>query len=135
MTICLICAQTDKVDSTLKDSALLRAFAYKYRTAKLGFCMRVSSKLFEKPFNFTHLPRSPIKFDQDRIAEWSEFEGIVYSDLAEEIKVATLYGEGYSMNKIGKSLGLHDETVKRHIRKVLNAFIKQERIEIVNKEF
>jgi len=81
---------------------------------------------------FTGLPRSPIRFDKDRLAEFSEVEGLLISDLSQEVKCAVLYGKGLSMPKIGRKLGLHDTQVKRAIMKVCNAFCKQEKIEVVN---
>lgn len=123
----IFCAQTDKVESTLKDSAFLRAVFYK-KSKKVMTC---HSKLFESMM-FTGLPRSPIKFDKDRLAEFSEIEGLLLSDLSQEVKCATLYSGGMSMPKIARKLGLYDTQVKRAIMKVCGAFCKQEKIQIVN---
>jgi len=123
----IFCAQTDKVESTLKDSAFLRAVFYKQKK-KIMTC---HSKLFET-MTFTGIPRSPIKFDKDRLAEFSEVEGLLISDLSQEAKCAVLYGGGMSMPKIARKLGLYDTQVKRAIMKVCNAFTKKENIKIVN---
>jgi hypothetical protein len=123
----IFCAQTDNIDSALKDSAFLRAVFYK-QTKKVMSC---HSSLFE-PITFRNIPRSPIRFDKDRLAEFSQTEGIAYLDLSDEVKCATLYSQGLSMTKIRDETHIHEETVKRNIRKVLKAFLEREQIQIVN---
>lgn len=123
----IFCAQTDKVDSSLKDSAFLRAVLYKVNK-KTMICR---SNQFEA-LTLSRLPRSPIKFDKDRLAEFWEFEGMAYSDLSEEMKVAKAYSDGFSYSWMRDNLKIHPERAKRHIRKVLKAFIEREKIEVVN---
>lgn len=123
----IFCAQTDNIDSALKDSAFLRAVFYK-QTKKVMSC---HSSLFE-PITFQNIPRSPIRFDKDRLAEFSEIEGILYANLSEEMKCVQLYVEGVSMPSIQKKLGIHRFQVGRNIRKVLKAFLEREQIQVVN---
>ncbi len=123
----IFCAQTSKVESTLKDSAFLRAVFYKIGKK----VMRCSSHLFET-IEFGGIPKSPISFDKDRLAEFSEIEGLAISDLAPSMKVAIMYAQGLSMTAIGKKLGMFDTQVKRDIQKVLKAFIDKQQIQIVN---
>ena len=121
----IFCSQTDKVDSTLLDSAFLRAI-FKKTSKKV---MQCGSKLFE-PLTFTGLPRSPIKFDKDRLAEFWEAEVMAFSDLSEEMKVAKARMEGKSFSWIRDNLHVHPETAKRHVRKILKAFFEKEAIEV-----
>lgn len=123
----IFCTQTDKVDSTLLDSAFLRA-VFKKTTKKT---MQCGSKLFE-PMTFRNLPRSPIKFDKDRLAEFWEAEAIQYSDLSETMKVAKARLDGKSFSWIRDKMGVHPETAKRHVRKILKAYFEQQKIEVVN---
>lgn len=122
----IFCSQTDKIEGTLKNSAFCRAMFYKV-SKKI---MRCQSNLFET-MTFSGIPRSPIRFDADRLAEFSEIEGLKISDLAPEVKCAIMYTNGLSMTKIGKELDMHDTQVKRAIQKVLKAFIEGQHIEIV----
>ena len=125
----IFCSQIDKVDSSIKDSAFLRAIFYK-DSKKV---MRCQSDLFP-PLIFTHIPKTPIRFDPDRLAEFSEVEGVVYSDLSLEYKVALMYVENNSMPKIAKELGVHKEVVRRTFKKVLGAWLKSQDIEILARE-
>lgn len=125
----IFCAQTTKVESTLLDSAFLRAVF----TKKSKKVMIAQSSLFET-LKFWGLPRSPIRFDKDRLAEFSEIEGLKLSDLSQEVRCAVLYGGGLSMPKIAKTFNppLNDNQVKRAIMKVCKAFCEKEKIEVVN---
>lgn len=119
----IFCAQTDKVDSALLDSAFLRAVFTKKRKK----VMECRSKLFEDT-TLTHLPRSPIRFDKDRLAPFIEDEGLLLDDLSTEVKCALLYARKHnplSITAIEKELGIHRQTVKRNIRKVLRAVLKE----------
>jgi len=99
VTICLFCAQTDKVDSSLLDSA----------------CM----------------PKSPIKFDKDRLAEFWLDEGLTYSELSDEWKVGNARIEGRSFSWIRDNLNIHPETAKRHVRKLLKSLQQKEHMKVV----
>lgn len=124
----IFCSQTDKVDSTLLDSAFLRA-VFKKKSKKV---MQCGSKLFE-PLSFHGLPRSPIRFDKDRLADFWEAEAIVFSDLTEAMKVAKARIDGKSFWWIRDNLKVHPETAKRHVRKILKAFFEREAIQVVEK--
>lgn len=125
----IIISQTEKVDSTLKDSAFLRAIMYKISKKR----MKVVSRLFPTPLQFNAIPRSPIRFDKDRLAEFWESEAIAYSDLTDEGKVAKAYADGFSYSWIRDNLKIHPETAKRHVRKCLDAFFKGKQLNVVNK--
>lgn len=127
----IFCAQTEKVDSNLLDTEFLRCVFTKYVSKEDGFSMICGSRLF-KPVTFTHLPKSPILFDKDRLAEFWEAEAIQYSDLSEEMKVGKARMEGKSFSWIRDNLDVHPETAKRHVRKLLKAFFEQQKIEVVN---
>jgi len=119
-------AQTEKVDSELFDTAFLRATMRKESKTVLT----VRSTLFES-VSFTGVPRSPIRFDKDRLAEFSATETVGFDTLSLEGKCATLYSRGVSISTIGKDLGLHRELVKRSIRKVLKAYFDREQIHMI----
>jgi len=125
----IFCSQGEKVDSSIKDTAFLRATFYK-PTKKMMIC---HSDLFP-PLQFTNIPKTPIRFDPDRLAEFSEIEGVMYSDLSLEYKVALRYDQDKSMPKIAKELGVHKEVVRRAIKKVLRAWLKSQDIEILARE-
>lgn len=125
----IFCSQSEKVDSSIKDLAFLRAIFYK-QSKKVMLC---NSDLFP-PLKFSSIPKSPIRFDQDTLAEFSETEELTYSDLSIEMKVAISYREGMSFGKIGKEYNLHKEEVRRIIKKVLESWIKSQRVEIVREE-
>jgi len=119
-------AQTEKIDSELWDTAFLRATMRKESKTVLT----VKSTLFES-VSFTGVPRSPIRFDKDRLAEFSVSENVGFDSLSLEVKCASLYAGGTSLSTIAKDLALHRELVKRNIRKVLKAFIEREQIQVV----
>lgn len=125
----IFCSQSDKVDSSIKDQAFLRAVMFKHSRKK----MSVSSNLFP-PLTFRSIPRSPIRFDKDRLAEFSEKESLTYSDLSVEYKVALSYVEGKSFGSISKEFGLHKEEVRRTVKKVLRLWIESQRVELVREE-
>lgn len=92
---------------------------------------KCSSKLFE-PLTFYKLPRSPIRFDKDRLAEFQDTKAVEYNDLTEVGKVAKAYAMGHSFYWIRETLGVHPETAKRHVRKILNAFFDKESLNLAN---
>ncbi|MDH5691413.1 MAG: hypothetical protein OEY81_08305 [Candidatus Bathyarchaeota archaeon] len=51
-----------------------------------------------------------------------------------EYKVALSYVQGLSFPKIAKTLDIHKEEVRRSIKKVLNAWLKSQRLEVVEGE-
>ena len=53
---------------------------------------------------------------------------------SEEYKVALLYAQGRSFRDIEKELGVHRQTVKRTLQKVLNVWIKSQQIEVLEAE-
>jgi len=122
----ILCAQTMKVDKDLLDSAFLRALFEK----KAKKVMKCKSKLFED-CTLTGLPRSPIRFDKDRLAPFVEDEGIGFLEDSIELRMAYLYGvKNMSMTEIEKKEGIHREKVKRLIRKVLTEHLKQHEVAI-----
>ena len=124
----IFCSQTEKVDSQLLDSAFLRA-VFEKKSKKV---LRCGSKLFES-LTFTGVPRSPIKFDKDRLAEFWQVESIAFSDLSDEWKVGNARIEGKSYSWIRDNLNIHPETAKRHVRKLLKALRDNEQIQVLEK--
>ena len=111
----IICSQIGKLDSDVLNPAFCRATWIK-RSKKVMECY---SK-HHPHRTFSGLPKSPIAFDKDRLAPFID------RDMSKEMKkegmsriyqVANLYAKGTSMNDIKTQLDVHQETVKRDIRK------------------
>lgn len=129
----IICSQIAKLDSDILNPAFTRALFIK-RSKKVMECR---SKHFSSR-TFYNLPRSPIRFDPDRLAPFidtdvskavdKEVMGLTY-------EIAQLYSKGYSMTQIKKDKEMHQETVKREIRKALKWFVENfvNKREFVNK--
>jgi len=83
----------------------------------------VRSLGFEPGSSYARISKSSIKFDMDRLAEFSEVEGVTYSDLSIEYKVALLYSRGSSFGNIEKELGIPRVYVKRNLMKVLKSWL------------
>lgn len=119
----IICSQIAKLDSDILNPAFVRAFFIK-RSKKVMECR---SKHFSRR-TFVNLPRSPIRFDPDRLAPFIErnmSKGEDKEGMGLTYDIATLYSKGYSMTQIKKEKGLHQETVKREIRKALKWFTEK----------
>lgn len=101
----------------------------------MNICLSLGNS-FEGMFAYAHagFPKSPIRFDPDRLEEFSETEEVTYSDLSVEYKVALSYVRELSYPKIAKELEIHKEEVRRAIKKVLNAWIKSQKIDVVKEE-
>jgi hypothetical protein len=127
----IFCSQTTDVESTFQDEAFLRAVFFKINKTT----MTVRSSLF-KPLTITDIPKSPIQFDKDRIAEFSLKESIEYDSLSLEMRCALGYARGMSIRDLGKQLSeelhttVYDEQVRRGIRKVLKSILEKESLEI-----
>lgn len=125
----IFCAQNPKVDSSIKDLAFLRATMEKLDRK----FMTVHSDLFP-PLEFEAIPRSPIRFDKDRMAEFTEIEGVIYSDLSLEYKVALRYSQGNSFGDIGKELDIPKVYVKRNLQKVLKSWLGLQKLKVLEAE-
>jgi len=120
----IFCSQTDRIDSDILDPVFCRG-VWEKRSKKVMFCV---SK-HHAPRTFYNLPRSPIRFDPDRLAQFVDKEMSKKGDLvkgSEIYEVARLYARGKSFKAIKGELGLHQEKVKRDIRKALSSFIGYE---------
>ncbi len=122
----IFCAQTEKIDSDLLSGEFLRAVMVKHSKK----VMSVQSDLFEG-VTFTDIPRSPIRFDKDRCAEFNESETLGFDTLSLEVKCAVLYADKKTYAEIAKELGLFRTEVKRNVQKVLKAWLKGERLNVV----
>jgi len=117
----IICSQIGKLDSDILNPASTRAVFIK-RSKKAMFCR---SKHFS-PCTFKNLPRSPIRFDKDRLAPFVDTDMSKKPDSREmglTYEVAQLYTKDWSMTQIKKDKGMHQEEVRRHIRKALKWFL------------
>ncbi len=125
----IFCAQNPKVDSSIKDIAFLQATMTKISRK----FMTVHSDLFP-PLEFTGIPKSPIRFDKDRLAEFTEIEGVVYSDLSIEYKVALLHSQGRSFRDIEKDIDIPRVYVKRNLQKVLKSWLGLQKLNVLEAE-
>ena len=94
--------------------------------------MKYFSKRFSKhhpPRTFRKLPRSPVRSDPDRLAPFVDRKASKKTDLKKAsltYEIAQHYAKGESVTKIKDDLELHQEEVKRQIRKALKGFINYE---------
>lgn len=126
----ILCTQSTKVDSIIWDSAFLRAVFTKLNK-KVMVCR---SKLFPE-LTFKNLPKSPIRFDPDRLADFSETESLFYSETSLEYKVAYAYAvKGMTQGQIAEELGLHRQRVKRIFQRALKVYLKRQDITLIAKK-
>lgn len=123
----IFCSQTTDIESTLKDTAFLRATFTKLQKK----VMVVRSGLFESETLY-NIPRSPITFDRDRVAPFDLTEVVSFDNLSLEYKCSVSYANGASLSQISRELQIHKEEVKRNIRKVLKSMHTKDNLEIVN---
>lgn len=119
-------AQTPKIDTELFDPTFLKAVIKKESKTVLT----VKSSLFASD-GFTDIPKSPIKFDPDRLAEFSIEESVGFDTLSLEAQCARLYADDVSLSSIAKRLSIHKEEAKRNVRKVLRAYFEREQLQVV----
>jgi len=119
----IVCSQIGKLDTDLLHPAFCRAIFIK----KSKKVMVVRSKHFRGERAFKNLPASPIKFDADRLAPFVSTKMSKKPDLKEMgliYEIAEKYSKNWSMTAIKKDLDLHQEEVKRNIRKALKWFVE-----------
>lgn len=124
----IIISQTSDIDKVLLNSTFLRAELVKVSLKRM---MAVTSW---GRFTFSDLPRSPIRFDKDVLAEWSNVEDIRYSDLSLEQRIARQYAEGISFTKMARELDMHQEQVKRNLRRYLKETFKKSPLRVKEPE-
>jgi len=76
---------------------------------------------------FKSLPRSPIRFDPDRLAPFVSMKVSKKPNSGEmglTYEIAEKYSKNWSMTAIKKDKGIHQEEVKRHVRKALKWFVE-----------
>lgn len=120
----ILCSQIGKIDSDVLNPAFTRACWIK-KSKKVMLCR---SKHHPER-TFINLPRSPIRFDPDRLAPFIDKKTSKKTDLGkgnEIYEVARYYASGKSVSWIKTELGLHQEKIKRDIRKALNSFVESE---------
>jgi len=123
-------SQTEDIDTGLFNPTFLRATMSKGETIGHKTTLTVKSKLFES-VTFESVPRSPIRFDADRLAEFTTSESVGFDTLSLEGKAALRYVDGVPMPKIAAELGVDRQQVKRAIRKVLSDYFKREGLKLV----
>lgn len=118
----ILITQTEKIDQDVLDPAFTRA-EWKKVSKKIMEC-----RAKDYPFRvFKNLPRSPIRFDQDRLALFFNKDlskSSSFKDMDTICQVAHLYSKNVPFNEIKDKYGLHPEQVKRMIRKALKWFVE-----------
>lgn len=118
----MILTQIAKIDTDVIDPAFCRS-VWEKKSKKVMTC---STKNY--PFKvFTHLPKSPIKFDPDRLAVFINkklSKGGLSVKEDRTLQVCRLYGSNTPMNEIRDVTGLHPQQVKREIQKGLKWFVE-----------
>lgn len=117
-----IISQIDKIDSDILDPVFCRS-VWEKRGKKRMICM---SK-HHKTVTFENLPDSPIRFDPDRLALFLNKDVSKKKDLGDQdeiYQVASYYGSGKSTTWIKREMNIHQEKVKRLIRKALQGYIQ-----------
>jgi hypothetical protein len=117
----IICSQIAKLDSDVLNPAFTRAVFIK-RSKKVMECR---SRYFS-PRTFINLPKSPIKFDPDRLAPFIDTKMSKKSEKMNRgrvYEIAKLRVAGWTLSQIGDKFGLHVEQVRREIKKALKGFI------------
>ena len=119
----ILCSQIEKLDTDLLHPAFCRARFIKVSKK----VMLAYSKYWKRARRFINLPKSPIKFDMDRIAKFVDRK---LSKESKKINKGRLYEiakmrvEGFTYSEIGDKFNLHPEQLKREINKVLKFFVE-----------
>jgi len=119
----IVISQIGKLDTDLIHPAFCRAIFIK----KSKKVMVARSKHFRGERTFRNLPRSPIRFDPDRLAPFVSTKMSKepnFKDMGITFQIAQKYSKNWSMTKIKTELGLHQEEVKCNIRKALSWFVE-----------
>jgi len=118
----IVCSQIGRLDTDLVHPAFCRAI-FKKLEKKVMVCR---SKHFREERTFRNLPKSPIRFDPDRLAPFVRTNMSKKPDSKEmglTYEIAEKYQQNWSMTQIKRDKGIHQEEVKRHIRKALKWFL------------
>lgn len=118
----LVLTQINKLDDDVMHPAFHRAT---WTCTKKG-SMKCRSKHY--PYReFEGLPRSPIGYDPDTLANFIDKEVYKVADseqLPAIFRVSSLYAKDMTLNRIGKETGLHKQQVKRYLQKALKWFVE-----------
>ncbi len=120
----IICSQIQQIDKDIIHPAFCRAVFIK-RSKKV---MKCKSKHFS-PRIFYNLPRSPIRFDADRVAEFIDrklSKTAKNPQMELTYRICSMYVKGKSMTQITRELGYHTEEVRRYLKKGLKSFLEHE---------
>lgn len=120
----IFCSQIEKLDSDILNPAFCRA-----KWKKLNKKTMIAISKHHAPRTFRNLPRSPIRFDKDRVAPFIDKKVYKDAELAKgslTYEVAMLYLGGYSFSQIKKEKNLHQEQVKREIKKALKWYCEHQ---------
>lgn len=118
----IICSQIGKLDSDILNPAFTRAVFIK-RSKKVMEC---KSRHFS-PRTFINLPKSPIRFDPDRLAPFVDMEMSKKAELGNMgrvYEIAKLYVEGLGLSQIGDKFNLHREQIRRELKKALARYLE-----------
>jgi len=120
----IICSQIGKLDSDVLNPAFCRAVMIK----KSKKVLYVKSKHF-RPCTFYNLPKSPIRFDPDRLAPFIDKKVSKVSELknkSQVYEVCRLWLNGSKQTDIAEKFHLHPEQIRRLIKKGIKRFLEYE---------
>jgi hypothetical protein len=118
----ILCSQIEKLDTDLLHPAFCRAHFRKLsKKVMLAF-----SKYWKGARRFINLPKSPIRFDKDRIAKFvdtkpSKMQKIVNKGRLYEI--AKLRIEGLKYTEISDKMKINPAQITREVNKILKFFV------------
>lgn len=122
--------QSLSVDSILKRTEFLRA-EFEKESKKVMVCR---SSLFPT-LTFRDIPKSPIRFDQDVTAQFSELENLLLEETSIEYRVAHAYAvEQKTLGTISKETGIHRQQIKRTFQKVLKAWLHDTQVKVTRRD-
>jgi len=124
----IICSQIAKIDSDILNPAFTRAVFIK-RSKKVMDCR---SKHFA-PRTFTGLPRSPIRFDPDRLAPFIDREmskKVKNFNGNKDMEIIEMHVRGITLQRIGDHFNMSYESVRRILKKGLREFLELKKLDV-----
>lgn len=115
-------SQITKLDSDILNPEFCRA-TWEKKSKKVMLCR----SRHHPPRTFRNLPRSPIRFDKDRLAPFIDTDmssSMIGEQGGKVYEICSLYARGFSFRQIEKEKGIHPEETKRAIKKGLKFFLE-----------
>jgi len=121
----IFCSQIEKIDTDILHPAFCRAMWRKVNRKTM-----VCISKHHRPRTFKNLPKSPIRFDPDKTANFvidmKMSKGLDLRERGKIYEISKLYVDGFSFERISKDRGFHTEEVRRSIKKALKQYLEYE---------